>query len=142
LQCLSTLEKLITSILGSKFSIDDLSNSKCEFSQVSPLIMYYYQNVRGLCTKACEFLLSSVSMPQYDIIALTETWLNDNIDDAELFDLNKYNVFRKDRNFTCTKLKRGGSVLLAVNHNTTATLIKMITRSMRASPILYLLLTY
>ena len=31
-----------------------------------------------------------------DIIALTETWLNDNFLDSELH-LNDYNIFRKDR---------------------------------------------
>jgi hypothetical protein len=49
--------------------------------------------VRGFCTKTLEFYLSSLSSTSnFDIIALTETWLND----------------------SC-RHKRGGGVLLAIN---------------------------
>jgi hypothetical protein len=62
-------------------------------------ISIYYQNVRGLCTKTHEFYLSSLSSTSnFDIIALTETWLNDSVSDGELLDLDRFNVFRKDRN--------------------------------------------
>ena len=44
----------------------------------------------------------------FDIIALTETWLDGNYQDCE-FNLDGYNVFRKDR---CKR--RSGGVLLAV----------------------------
>ena len=43
-----------------------------------------------------------------DIIALTETWLDDNFLDSELL-LDGYNIFRKDRSN-----RRGGGVLLAI----------------------------
>ena len=43
-----------------------------------------------------------------DIIALTETWLDDNFLDSELH-RNDYNIFRKDRSN-----RRGGGVLLAI----------------------------
>ena len=43
-----------------------------------------------------------------DIIALTETWLDDNFLDSELH-LNDYNIFRRDRSN-----RRGGGVLLAI----------------------------
>ena len=43
-----------------------------------------------------------------DIIALTETWLDDYFLDSELH-LNDYNIFRKDRSNRC-----GGGVLLAI----------------------------
>ena len=43
-----------------------------------------------------------------DIIALFETWLDDNFLDSE-FHLNDYNIFRKDRSN-----RRGGGVLLAI----------------------------
>jgi hypothetical protein len=70
--------------------------------------------VRGLCTKTHEFYLSSLSSTSnFDIIALTETWLNDSVSDGELLDLDRFNVFRKDRN-SC-RHKRGGGVLLAIN---------------------------
>ena len=66
----------------------------------------YYQNVRGLNTKTVE-CLSAVSAQEHDLIALTETWLDDSMSDAELFD-DRYLVFRRDRG------SRGGGVLLAV----------------------------
>lgn len=45
-------------------------------------------------------------MDDFDIIALTETWLDENFDDRELH-LDGYNIFRRDRR------GRGGGVLLA-----------------------------
>lgn len=50
----------------------------------------------------------------YDVIALVETWLNDDFCDAEFFDLNLFAVYRKDRNVSRTGYSRGGGVLLAV----------------------------
>jgi len=49
----------------------------------------------------------------YDIVCLNETWLNDNVFDAEL-GFNDYNLYRDDRNLMYGKL-RGGGVLIAVN---------------------------
>ena len=48
----------------------------------------------------------------FDIIGLTETWLNENVSNCELFS-SDYNVVRKDRNFLATDKSRGGGVLLA-----------------------------
>ena len=45
-----------------------------------------------------------------DIVAITETHLDDSIDSLELFP-NTYTIFRKDRN------RRGGGVLIAVKNN-------------------------
>lgn len=50
----------------------------------------------------------------YDIIVLVETWLNNDFSDAEFFDANLYNVYRKDRNAELTGLSVGGGVLIAV----------------------------
>ena len=66
----------------------------------------YYQNVRDLKSKTSDFFLS-VTMHNFDIIALTETWLDDSVHNAELFD-NRYTVLRRDRG------SRGGGVLIAV----------------------------
>jgi len=56
----------------------------------------YYQNVRGLRTKLLNlhtnFILSS-----YDSCVLTETWLSDEISNAEL-SFDEYLIFRCDRN--------------------------------------------
>lgn len=71
-------------------------------------------------TKTKDFYLSSISSCHFSFIALTETWLNKSINDAELFDLTKYNVFRRDRQHQLCNYARGGGVLLAVNTNVPA----------------------
>ena len=44
----------------------------------------YYQNVRGLRTKHVDLRLSFVTLSsQYDVIVLTETWLDDTYNSAE-----------------------------------------------------------
>lgn len=52
-------------------------------------------------------MLAAVHTQEMDIFALTETWLSDSVNDAEIFD-DRYMIFRKDRP------TRGGGVLLAV----------------------------
>ena len=47
----------------------------------------------------------------YDIIAVTETWLTDNISDSELLEYG-YTIYRRDR-----QVKIEGGVLLAVKSN-------------------------
>lgn len=75
----------------------------------------YYQNVRGLRTKIHDLrsaiLLASES---YDIIVLVETWLSNDILDAEL-GLNDYKLFRFDRNSDTSMYIRGEGILIAVN---------------------------
>lgn len=56
----------------------------------------------------------SVLNSDYDVIALTETWLNSGVGDCEIFDCAQYDVFRCDRDFQRVGLSRGGGVLLAV----------------------------
>ena len=70
----------------------------------------YYQNVRGLRTKT-EGFFTNLLTEEYDIVALTETWLCDSIFSSELFD-DRYTVIRRDRSTTAT---RGGGVLAAFN---------------------------
>lgn len=73
--------------------------------------------MRGLRTKLFDLRCAIVSSTvPYDIILLTETWLNDNIADSELGFFN-YNVFRMDRNVNNSVSSRGGSVLIAVHKN-------------------------
>lgn len=78
-------------------------------------LFVYYQNVRGLRTKVNHLFLQSVDSA-YDIICLTETFLNSNIQDSELFCSN-YSVYRRDRATTASKKLDGGGVLLAVRNN-------------------------
>lgn len=72
-------------------------------------INIYYQNIRGLRTKTHNFY-RQLSLENYDIIILTETWLNESVCSAELFD-DRYIVYRRDRN---NSKKDGGGVLIAV----------------------------
>lgn len=75
-------------------------------------IAVYYQNVRGLNTKIGDFS-NAVASSNFDILAITETWLDVHIDSAELF-TDAYNVFRSDRQYSRLGVSRGGGVLLAV----------------------------
>lgn len=75
----------------------------------------YYQNCRGLRTKLRDFKLE-VLENDFDVICLTETWLNDSIDSCEAID-NRYDVFRCDRNYSKTNSEMGGGVLIAVKKN-------------------------
>lgn len=73
----------------------------------------YYQNVRGLRTKTHEFYRNLLTV-NFDIIVLTETWLNSNVFSSELFD-ERYVIYRRDRNRSGSCLGReGGGVLVAV----------------------------
>lgn len=75
-------------------------------------INIYYQNVRGLNSKTIDFY-NAVAIMDFDVIAVTETWLDSHTSSGELFD-DAYDVFRSDRNFLHLGLSRGGGVLLAV----------------------------
>lgn len=74
----------------------------------------YYQNVRGLRTK-CENLYINALQSSYDLIVLTESWLNDTVFDHELLD-DRYDIFRRDRSSTLSfqTKKEGGGICLAV----------------------------
>lgn len=54
-------------------------------------------------------ILSLIDDSDTDVLALTETWLQPEIDTSEIFDTDSYNVYRHDR-----ADKRGGGVLLAI----------------------------
>lgn len=75
----------------------------------------YYQNVRGIRTKTND-IYNNVTLSNYPIIALTETWLNDNICNREIFD-SRYIVYRRDRCLSRGSKKDGGGVLVAVSRN-------------------------
>lgn len=82
-------------------------------------ISIFYQNTRGLRTKTHIFL-RNVAINNYDIIVLTETWLNEDVLSTELFD-SRYAVFRRDRCSTGFHSKKeGGGVLIAVSKRLSA----------------------
>lgn len=73
----------------------------------------FYQNVRGLRTKIDSFHLA-VADSEYDVIVLTETWLDDSILSTQLFN-GSFSVFRTDRSPLNSRKSRGGGVLIAVS---------------------------
>ena len=73
----------------------------------------YYQNVNGLKTKIDEFS-TNIILNSYEIICLTETNLNTEINSQELFINNNYIVYRNDRNLELSSKRSGGGVLCAV----------------------------
>lgn len=64
-------------------------------------------NARSIVNKERE-LRSCLSINDYDLIAITETWLDPTINSSEIFPTS-FEVFRKDRS------RNGGGVLLAFN---------------------------
>ena len=103
-------------------SVDFPSHSSSELAEHAPEmvesvctdgLLVYYQNVRGLRTKIDSFMLN-VSDSPYDIIVLTETWLDDRFFSAQLFG-DAFTVFRNDRNQINSTKSRGGGVLIAVS---------------------------
>lgn len=75
----------------------------------------FYQNVRGLRTKLREFGTNCLSN-NHDILCITESWLNGSVLDSELVDLDRYSVFRRDRETTKSLKGDGGGVMIAVSN--------------------------
>jgi len=73
----------------------------------------YYQNVGGMKTKLEEFYVRSCTL-DVQILCVTESWLNKSVKDSEIVDVNKYNIFRKDRCPETTGCSQGGGVFIAV----------------------------
>jgi hypothetical protein len=74
----------------------------------------YYQNTRGLRTKTGVFF-KNLSICNFDIVVLTETWLSSKVMSSELFD-DRYVVFRRDRKSKANnRVEVGGGVLIAVS---------------------------
>ena len=63
------------------------------------------------------YLHSLLVTDSFHIVAMTETWLDQNYLDCEL-QLEGYNVYQKD---TCRSNRRGGGVLIAVRDHITCT---------------------
>lgn len=60
-----------------------------------PDLVCCYQNFLGLNTKIVSFC-QSVSVCEFNVIALTEIWLKNDVKSSELFP-TQHNVYRKDR---------------------------------------------
>ena len=60
-------------------------------------------------------LKDAVTLGRFDIVAITETWLDSKVNDSELMHPN-YSVYRRDRHDILSD-KIGGGVALSVNNN-------------------------
>lgn len=72
----------------------------------------FYQNVRGLRSKTDRFYVNALNC-DYDIVCLTETWLNSSVLDGELFN-DDYFVYRRDRSSSSSLKNDGGGSLISV----------------------------
>lgn len=101
------LQSRITQFFDSNSSSSLINSTHHSTNPPTPSIMssanMYIQNVGGMRTKSCQIYRNS-SSSDYNIIALTETWLNSGHSSSEFFD-NTYVVFRKDRCETDSTLK-------------------------------------
>jgi hypothetical protein len=91
------------------FSDASMSGSATSHANFLNCLGIYYQNVRGLRTNQPEFY-DNVSASNFDIICLSETWLNDLCYDHNLFP-SRYTVNWSDRPYI--NKARGGGVLTA-----------------------------
>ena len=60
-------------------------------------------------------LKDAVTLGRFDIVAITETWLDSKVNDSELMHPN-YSVYRRDRHDILSD-KIGGGVALCINNN-------------------------
>ena len=72
----------------------------------------YFQNVGGIRSQLAA-IRSSVIGCHYDIVVLIETWFDETVDSAELFDSSIWVVYRTDRHDLGDN-RNGGGVLIAV----------------------------
>ncbi|XP_058449397.1 uncharacterized protein LOC131429340 [Malaya genurostris] len=75
------------------FLLTDIADPDPDATTVQ--LKIYYQNVRGLRTKIDDFFVA-VYDAEFDVIVLSETWLNDDISSLQLFG-SGYTVYRNDR---------------------------------------------
>ncbi|XP_055604318.1 uncharacterized protein LOC129752570 [Uranotaenia lowii] len=88
-----------------------LSALRATFESSEPFNIFY-QNVGGVNSCLIDYLLAT-SCSCYDVIAFTETWLNDRTLSSQIIGPD-YAVFRCDRSPRNSKKSTGGGVLLAV----------------------------
>ncbi|XP_055542563.1 uncharacterized protein LOC129728170 [Wyeomyia smithii] len=106
------------------FRLDAPSSSTCRVSAVpkstsasghDSSIHLYYQNVCGMNSTIDDYMLA-FSGGCYDIIALTETWLDNRTQSSYVLG-NEYNGLRCDRGPHNSRKSTGGGVLIAVRRN-------------------------
>lgn len=79
------------------------------------MLSIFYQNIGRARSKVKDIQLSLLDS-NYDIVCLTETNFDRGVYDNEFVD-NRYNVFRRDRESSCSSKQSGGGALIAVKNN-------------------------
>ena len=102
----------------SSFSHPQFKPTDCAMDRQHTGLRIYYQNVRGLRTKIDDFFLT-VAECDYDVVVLTETWLDLHVNSVQLFG-NVFTVYRCDRNRQNSSKTRGGGVLIAISRRLTS----------------------
>lgn len=64
---------------------------------MSNALKIFYQNTRGLRTKIIRGLKNEITLRNYHILCLTETWLCSKIESENIFDDDAYVTHRADR---------------------------------------------
>ena len=84
----------------------------------SQLSCYYY-NATSIRNKLADFN-SHFSQGDYDMIAVTESWFNDSVFDAQVLKNCDLQIFRRDRSSENSVKDDGGGVMLSVSDTLTA----------------------
>ena len=102
--------------------------SKIDDNYGTSHINIYAANVRSLGSRN---KVSSRNTPSYDydIFALTETWLTKEITSSEFFKSSLFNVYRRDRDQTDSSSVCGGGVLIAVKSHIASSEIPIAEKS-------------
>lgn len=98
-------------------------------------IKVFHQNTRGLRTKIIKGLKNRITLRNYDIIGLTETWLCNRFDSESIFDVDEYITHRCDRTQNTYQRPNsslntdndeliGGGALIAIKRNISAIRLK------------------
>ena len=82
-------------------------------------LTFYYFNATSIRGKLPDFN-SHFSGKEYDLISVSESWLNDTVLKGEVLPGSNYNVFRCDRKPELTNKKDGGGTLCAVKKSLSA----------------------
>jgi hypothetical protein len=78
------------------------------------ILIFFYQNVRGLCTKCTKFY--DVCAQDYKIISITEMWLRNSFSSHNLFP-DTFLVVHAHRDLSESNLSSSGGALVAVHHS-------------------------
>jgi len=91
------------------------ADEKVVFSDELKVLCFNATSIRGKLFEFNSHFDAFSAKADFDVISLTETWLNDSVHDEEILFNSDYNIFRRDRDDSVSIKKDGGGVLLAVS---------------------------